>query len=302
MDSDRRVNLYAQLNSGVVTKAEAVALGMSERTFRRRVESGQLVRMAAGTYALPGLISNEESALRAAVASIGAVTSHESAARLHGIQGLNPKRWTVSVPIRRSNRFGPVTVHQLTDLDPDHVVAVNGIPTNDPARTAIDLSAVLPERKLADVVDQIVNRRLATYLALSERLEAIARKGKPGVVRLRKVLEPRIDNRVRIESSLETRLFDLVVSSGLAIPATQFRPAWLKKRSGRVDVCYPDHRLVVEADSVRWHGSPEAFQEDRERDNRAQLAGWTILRFTWEDITKRQAYVVASIRRIIERS
>jgi very-short-patch-repair endonuclease len=63
-----------------------------------------------------------------------------------------------------------------------------------------------------------------------------------------------------------------------------------------VDLAYLEQRLVVEADSRRWHMLAAAFLEDRERDNRAQLAGWRVLRFTWWDIEQRPDYVASMIR------
>jgi very-short-patch-repair endonuclease len=44
----------------------------------------------------------------------------------------------------------------------------------------------------------------------------------------------------------------------------------------------------------------KSFDVDRHRDNQAQLAGWRILRFTWEDITERPEAVVASIQAGLE--
>jgi hypothetical protein len=46
----------------------------------------------------------------------------------------------------------------------------------------------------------------------------------------------------------------------------------------------------------------EAFQLDRQRDNLAQLAGWIILRFTWDDIVKRPSYVIATVRDALNRT
>jgi hypothetical protein len=54
-------------------------------------------------------------------------------------------------------------------------------------------------------------------------------------------------------------------------------------------------RAVVEADSYRWDRSPSALNEDRERDVLLTLAGYRVLRFTWEQVTKRPRYVVQAI-------
>ena len=62
------------------------------------------------------------------------------------------------------------------------------------------------------------------------------------------------------------------------------------------DFYWPHCRLVVEADSYRWHRSPSALNDDRERDVELTLAGYRTLRFTYEQVTRRPDYVVRAIR------
>ncbi len=52
---------------------------------------------------------------------------------------------------------------------------------------------------------------------------------------------------------------------------------------------------MVEADSYSWHRSPGALNADRERDVELTLAGYRVLRFTYEQVTQRREYVVSSI-------
>ncbi|HEY6635512.1 MAG TPA: DUF559 domain-containing protein, partial [Acidimicrobiia bacterium] len=86
----------------------------------------------------------------------------------------------------------------------------------------------------------------------------------------------------------------------LPAPVRQYRAPWLRRVNGRVDLAYPSHQLLVEADSRRWHLLAAAFETDRIRDNAAQLAGWRILRFTWEEVTTAPERVVMTIRRALE--
>ncbi len=65
------------------------------------------------------------------------------------------------------------------------------------------------------------------------------------------------------------------------------------------DVVFDRARLVLEVDGLAFHTTPEQFQRDRERQNRLVAAGWTVLRFTWRDLTTRPAYVLASVRRVL---
>lgn len=295
-DGEKRVFQQLSQNGGVITRAEAVALGISPATLTRRVRDGYLVKVASGLYVQPGVLDSERTLLRAATSALNAVASHESAARLHGLEGTRTDIVSVSVPVRRSNKFADVVVHQSTDLTADETVEILGLPVTDPARTILDLAAVLPDRILARVADQSVRMHLTSYSSLAERLESTARRGKPGVVKLRRLLEFRADGFFVSDSHLETRLFGILDRAGLPLPQTQFRPPWLRHVDGRVDLAYPVERVLIEGDSRKWHGAPEAFQLDRQRDNLAQLAGWVVLRFTWEDITKRPSYVVDTVR------
>jgi len=298
-EREARVLHYMVANGGVISRAEALALGMTPATITRRVRSGHFRVGGKGIYVLPGILESERALLRAATVALDAVVSHESAARVHSVEGLDPRRVTVTVPVRRSNRFNGVIVHQLTDLTEEETTSVDGLPVTDPGRTVIDLAAVLPPRLLAEVLDQTVRMKLATYELVADRLEAKARRGKPGVVILRSILEGRLGGVYVSESTLETRLLRLLDQGGLPRPDPQYRPDWLRHINGRVDLAYVAEEVIVEGDSQRWHGSPDAFQLDRRRDNLAQLAGWLILRFTWEDITQRPSYVVATVRQAL---
>jgi hypothetical protein len=297
--ADEGILAFLRSNAGVITRPEALALGMPSATLHEWVARGLLIGAGHGIYVQPGILEQERTLLRAATRALSAVVSHESAARLHGIDGLDPQRVTITVPVRRSNRFAGAIVHQLTDLTQDETTRVLGLPTTDPTRTILDLAAVLPPVLLATCLDQTVRMKLTTYERVADRLERTARRGKPGVTKLRSILGPRLGGNFVSESVLETRTLKALEDHGLPRPDTQFQPNWLKHVNGRVDLAYVDESVIVEADSQRWHGTPEAFQADRTRDNLAQLAGWIILRFTWDDITKRQTYVAATVERAL---
>ncbi|MGV8910508.1 MAG: DUF559 domain-containing protein [Propionicimonas sp.] len=63
-----------------------------------------------------------------------------------------------------------------------------------------------------------------------------------------------------------------------------------------VDVLFDDVPLVLEVDSWEYHGSQEAFELDRRRQNGLMLAGYRVLRFTTPMITGDPAAVMAAIR------
>jgi very-short-patch-repair endonuclease len=61
------------------------------------------------------------------------------------------------------------------------------------------------------------------------------------------------------------------------------------------DFCWPDRRLIVEADSFAWHRTRRAFENDRRRDQLLRKSGWTPVRITWRQIHERPAEVIAAV-------
>lgn len=94
---------------------------------------------------------------------------------------------------------------------------------------------------------------------------------------------------------METRLRLLLLDAGVAPPEVQ-----LEVRTGvggfvgRVDLAWPDLRLAVEYDGDH-HREREQFRRDVERLNALRLAGWTVLRFTADDVLRRPAETVRTV-------
>jgi very-short-patch-repair endonuclease len=74
-----------------------------------------------------------------------------------------------------------------------------------------------------------------------------------------------------------------------------FHPA----RKWRFDVAFPWHRLAVELEGGIWtkgaHTRGKHYQSDCEKYNAAALAGWRVLRYTTDDLTKRPLQVVEEV-------
>jgi very-short-patch-repair endonuclease len=67
---------------------------------------------------------------------------------------------------------------------------------------------------------------------------------------------------------------------------------------GVVDVAIPERRIAIEVDGMAYHVDTERFQRDRTRQNALIALGWTVLRFTWADLTQRPGYVAATVQRL----
>ena len=102
---------------------------------------------------------------------------------------------------------------------------------------------------------------------------------------------------LRSGSVLESLLRVLLHVHGIRPPSSQLVVRTRRGvRIGRVDFAWPDLRLVVEADGFAFHADRGAYRADRRRSNALVLAGWRVLRFTWEDVVQHPERVVESVR------
>ncbi|MGQ0777944.1 MAG: endonuclease domain-containing protein [Pseudonocardiales bacterium] len=63
-----------------------------------------------------------------------------------------------------------------------------------------------------------------------------------------------------------------------------------------IDVAFPAQRVAIEVDGWAWHMTPDRFIRDRQRQNAIVNLGWTVLRFTWHDLSERPEAVINEIR------
>lgn len=296
----RDVIKFAQKNGGIVTRAEAIALGMPPRTLRRRVADGLLVELRPGVLALPGASDPHVLDLHMACRKLGAIVSHESAAYLHGIIRPRHIKPTVSVPRNTTKDLAGVRVHQVSDIADDQVLHIDGLRVTSPERTIIDLAASHTDKGLGRILDNGLAAGIVDYMTLTDLFAVLGRRGKPGTARLRRLMEARGLNFTPADTELERRLLDVILGAGLPHPELQFKAPWLRAVNGRVDMAYVQAKLIIEGDSRRWHQLVDAFETDRLRDNAAQLAGWRVLRFTWLEITQNPERVARSVAQALQ--
>jgi very-short-patch-repair endonuclease len=265
---------------------------LSRQAIVRRLAAGRLHVVHRGVYAVGHAAVGVDGRRWAAVLALGddAYLSHASAADAHGIRASRSAVMHVTVRGRagRKRRAG-IRVHRPRALPDDEVTTLRGLPITTPARTLLDLAAAgLKGKRLEQALN---HAELDTRLDFAELHELLARyPRRPGTRSLNAQLAAYrgpIDTR----SHLERLVYELCDAHGLP------RPRVNTVIEGRVcDFFWPDRGLVVEADSYRWHRSPSALNEDRERDVALTLAGYTVLRFTYEQVTRRPRYVIRALR------
>jgi very-short-patch-repair endonuclease len=98
------------------------------------------------------------------------------------------------------------------------------------------------------------------------------------------------------DTELEQRFLPIVRAIGLPLPETQI---WLN--GYRVDFYWPDLRLVVETDGLRYHRTPAQQARDRLRDQTHTAAGLIPLRFTRAQVRYEPAHVRATLAAVAAR-
>jgi very-short-patch-repair endonuclease len=178
------------------------------------------------------------------------------------------------------------------------VIFVDGLLVTTRERAVLDCLRRLPPRAAAELLDRALQQRWITQDWLVGRVHDFA--GRPGVGRLVRLVRDCGDG---ARSAAERLLVRELRAAGIGgwvanHPVYDARGALV----GVVDLAFVARRLAVEVDGRAWHSAGDRFQRDRERQNRLVAAGWTVLRFTWHDLTARPDRVVATIAGLLARS
>ncbi|MEX1270816.1 MAG: hypothetical protein WEB55_00005, partial [Acidimicrobiia bacterium] len=185
------------------------------------------------------------------------------------------------------------------DLDDSHVTVVGALPVTTVERTVVDIAKTRHPKHIGAIVDDLVSRGALDFSTLAQIAESVARRGKPGTVTMRSVIDER-GGAMLSQSELERRARALIESSGLPQPIHEYAIPWAPER--RFDDAYPEAKLAIEWDSRRFHGQLDAFEADRRRDRTAAIHGWRVVRFTWRDVVERPREIVNSIRLLLARA
>jgi Protein of unknown function (DUF559)/Transcriptional regulator, AbiEi antitoxin len=301
----KAVDGLAESQHGLLTHTQLRRRGVSEEMIEYRLRTGRWERVADGVYRIAGSQRSWEQALMALTLSAGprAAASHRSAAALLGIPGF---AWSglpeATTPRPRRHRRRDAIVHRSRVLPAHHLTAVDGIPTTGVARTLVDLAAVLHPGRVERAVDNCLARGAVTLPLLVAITKDLAARGRTGIGLMRDLLDARGAGYVAPESELEARFLDLVTAAGLPTPRLQLPTGDDQDVVGRVDCAYPHAKLLVELDSRRHHTARLDWESDRARDNRLVAAGWRVLRFTWDDVTRRPDQVTAALSEVLSDS
>jgi very-short-patch-repair endonuclease len=293
---DRRVAQLASDQHGVVTKAQLRGFGLADRAIEARAAAGRLHRIHRGVYAVGHPLLTTEGRWMAAVLACGrgAVLSHRSAAALWDLRRSERARIDVTSPTNAGRTRQGVDAHRARTLPPDERALVRGIPCTSVARTLVDLAEVVNVRAL----ERACNQAEVLWLLETRALEAtLARAhGRHGAALLGRILAAGSRAETPTRSELERRFLALCHAARLPRPQVNL---WIADAAVEVDFAWAAQRLVAETDGRAYHATRRAFEEDRRRDQRLALAGYRVVRFTWDQVTREPRDVAETLRRLL---
>lgn len=269
-------------NDGIVSSELLSANGHSPHEAARAVQSGRLLRVRRGWFALPGAPRPLVDAV-----SAGGRLSCVSVLRRHGVWSM--RDWRPHVRTGRHSGHSPgqreaarsgLVVHRAHSDEP------LGAAAEDPFDVALR-HAVRCQPMLDAVasLDSAVNTGIMSIGDLAWVLD-------PLPSRLRR-LHDLVDG--SCQSGLETK-----ARLGLRAINVPHRLQVEIEGVGHVDIVIGD-RLVLELDGWQWHSAKKDFEEDRRRDLLLARLGYLVIRVSYQQVSYGWNAVMATVQSLIAR-
>lgn len=257
---------------GGIASTRELALLTSRKRLRRAVAAGRVVHVSRSRYALP----SRDEARAVAVAVDGHLRLLSAAAHW----GWKVK-WAAHWP--------QILVATLPAEPVDASLTVAAVPRADldgwatsRVRTVLDCAVELPFDEALAVADSALRGGDVTR----EQLEAAA--GVSGAVR-------RV---VAHASPLAANPFESALRAILIEASIPVVPQWATTIDGITyypDLADPINGLAIEANSFAHHAAKSDHDADCVRYNALVIGGWTVLRFTWEQVMFSPREVTATV-------
>jgi very-short-patch-repair endonuclease len=284
----------------LVTRQRLVALGLTRNEIDSRVAARMLVPVHPGIYLVGGGEPSFEQRVLAACWAGRGWASHRCAAALFRLRRIPPGPVEITVAGRRAPRLQGVIVHETCTLESFEKARIGDVPVTAPARILLDVAGTLGPHIVEGALDDALVRHLTTLGSLERLLERVGGRGRPGSPLLTELVLARRQGRERpTESELEDDLKALIRRFALPEPERQHAIDLPDGGAARFGCAYPGLRLAFEADGDEHHAGLLDRQRDEIRDRRCAEAGWTVRRFSTDDIRHHPHRVAAVIARLL---
>lgn len=270
---------------GAASRKEILQVA-TRREFEAAKAKGLVVRVGHGRWAVPGIDQATEAAAR-----LNGAVSHRSAALLNGwATRVSPSRPEIIVPRHRKvaaeRREG---VHlRWRELSRTELA----VRVTTEVRTVVDCARDLPFEEALVIADSAMRAGDVSWRQIRDALATLPRTGRAQAELVLRNASGEAAN--AFESTL--RALSIRAVGPIFTPQVRLNLAgeWV-----RPDLLSRDLRLVVEADSWEFHTEKHQIARDCWRYDEFVLAGWLVLRFSWQQVMFRPEWVMSVISRAV---
>jgi len=290
---DPRLARIARAQEGLLSTADLASERLTPWQRRQLVSSGSLERVAPRVYAVSGTPRTHRYRLMVGLLSLGTRSwvSYEAAASLHGLDRSRPDAVEFTVPRSKRGIDLPFIVHTTDMIKPIDFVEVQGLRATSATRTIIDLAhARAYPARIEAAIDSAVRLGLSSPEVIAKRLETLRGSGRWGC----RLIDDLIVD-AGGHTMLERRFLQLVREAGLPRPRTQVVHRKNNRQIARVDFLFEEANVVVEVSGQLGHSTPTERARDAQRRNELQDIGRRVYEYTWDDVTKRPAFVRSTL-------
>ncbi|MGI3782309.1 MAG: endonuclease domain-containing protein [Janthinobacterium lividum] len=295
MNDTARRHLLRQ--AGAISRRQALASGLTSRQIDHLLRTREWLGVHPGVFRLHAAVPMPETALRAASLWLGpeAFLTDEGAAWWWGFVKDPPTTWTFGSSRRRGAQPG-VRVTQAF-VDPRDRTVRRDVPVVSRPWAVLRSAAVReeehPGRGIA-LVDRAKQQRAVRQADLERAFRR--HPGCWGSQTMRTLLQ-RTGNGAH--SELERLAVDTLRRAGVTGFETNLTVPLSTGQAVEIDIAFADRRIALELDGFAFHADPESFRYDRRRQNKLMADGWTVRRFTWDDLLDDPAGFIATVLELL---
>lgn len=298
---ERACTRLAEMQHGVISRVQAVKLGMTKASVEERLSLRKWIALLPGVYRIAGVPVSRRMHLMAALlwAGAGSFLSHRTAGVLWELDGVTDVE-EIELSVRVGAKRPGLIIHRIGPADRPVVRTINGLKVSCIERTLFDLSGRLPRQLAGMAIDDALRRRLTTLDRLWDQWESHGKRGRRGTKALRQLLMARDDREGLLRSRLESKMLQILKRIGVEPMRPNHRVSD-RDRVAYLDFAYPDLKLAIETHGARWHEGTERWKKDLARDRWLKMLGWTVLYFSWDDVHLNPRKVEEEIRTFLNR-
>jgi hypothetical protein len=298
---------FARKQFGVAARSQLVDVGVTSKQIDYLLQTGRLERVFQSVYRVAGVPRSWEQELLAACCAggvRGAFASHRAATQLWTLPG-GKELLEITGPRWRRSRHDDVVAHETQRFDAiDMTVVLGAIPVTRPARTFLDLCALVELGQLDEATAELalqeaVRRNLVDIALVGARAERLGGERRLGGGVADRLIKRWLPATAKTDSRPEATLLRLICDAGLPEPLPQYR-VWLGPDDCvDLDFAWPGCRVGLEFDSYRYHGGRLKHDDDARRHLRLQTRGWELVRVTDAELDSGCAYALAALQRLL---